>query len=448
MLYGSQRRNQEYFLKGKYDVDENVNEQTIFTLQNYLSGREFVDQKDLPILLKLAESLVKSSKRKEYQESLELYYQILGSVLERQEMQKKMQDVDAVIYTFNNKPEEMYFEPDNIIEAQKTVLADQECPKHIKDKTLQQIEKSALILYSQSKKEKYDNINAYKRMADVFNLKDKDFAEKIPEQKLYKVSESYVNQAKLVDTKFKKESKLNKFAKKVKESITNVAEKTRNFVHKHSAKIVVGLIAVGSVFGIKMLNDNQKSKDVEKNKADTTKIVTLPKETIKVPTIDFGKAFKKIEIKNNINTLNTQPKQKVQENKQVLKTTVEKDYYDTSLMIHLGSKKAVQNLYNKIDSLIAEQKIKKLDNLSTKRYAHSFTMYRLIRPNSAENKAIQNLLSGGKENPDLINHLVLKAKPKGSGVKPNNMTFENKSNFNKASKALQMQHIKNLQSQR
>ena len=127
-----------------------------------------------------------------------------------------------------------------------------------------------------------------------------------------------------------------------------------------------------------------------------------------------------------------------------LKTSVlDHDYFDSALTIHLKSAQAVQKLYDKIDSLAAKGAIQFANGTNTKRYAHAFTMYRLIRPNSAENKAIQDLLNGGKVDKGYINALVLKAGERGSGVKPDNNSIKT-SNFDAASKALQLQHLANL----
>ena len=127
------------------------------------------------------------------------------------------------------------------------------------------------------------------------------------------------------------------------------------------------------------------------------------------------------------------------------KTQITGDYFDTSLEIHLKSKEKVQSLYDKIDALAEDGKIKFDNGTNTKKYAHAFTMYNLIRPNSVENQKIQNLLNGGQENPELINRLVLKAKDNGTGVKPDSPSIQT-SNFDSANVALQQQHLKNLKS--
>ncbi len=464
MLYRAQKSIERDYIYGRNITKDAIYEQTLLYLKDYVKGTSFVELKDLPILVKMARSLVLSSNRKDYEDNLQLYYQINASALQRYEIQEKMKDVNAVAYLYNNKNQDKFFEPENIITARQTLLADTTCPEHIKNKTLQQIENCALLSYAQSQKEKFEKIDAYEKMADMFQLKQKDMPDNVAEFKPNVISEQYVKQAVSSAPKIKKkESKFMQFTKKIKAAVINVyrggIKRFEKFGDKHSSKIVIGVIAASSIMGLKLFNDNQNKTLSENTEAKTTKIIPQSQEQNKGKTADFAQEAKKIESQNK---LQTQPKNQVQEKRQEqnkiqttqqktqsqVKTVVGKDYYDTSLMIHLGSKSAVQSLYNKIDSLIENKKIKKLENLDTKRYAHSFTMYNLIRPNSAENKAIQNLLSGGKENPDMINHLVLKAKAKGSGVKADNHASQQKSNFDNASQTLQIQHLKNLQGQR
>ena len=85
------------------------------------------------------------------------------------------------------------------------------------------------------------------------------------------------------------------------------------------------------------------------------------------------------------------------------------------------------------------------EGMDTKRYAHSFTMYKLIRPNSKENKAIENLLNGGAEEASYIDALVKQAGAKGSGVKADDNSITT-SNFARASQDLQQKHLQNLRS--
>ncbi len=125
-------------------------------------------------------------------------------------------------------------------------------------------------------------------------------------------------------------------------------------------------------------------------------------------------------------------------------TVITGDYYDTALQIHLKSADKVQKLYNQIAALAEEGKISPDSENGIKQYAHAFTMYRLIRPNSEESKAIQNLLNGGQEDGRYIDGLVKKAGRHGQGVKPDNNSITH-SNFDNAATTLQLQHLKNLQ---
>ncbi len=115
-----------------------------------------------------------------------------------------------------------------------------------------------------------------------------------------------------------------------------------------------------------------------------------------------------------------------------------KNKFDTSLKIILGEK-ARDQLYQKIDQLMQNGKIEYQDGTTREWYAHAFTMYNQLAPNSGENKAIKALLAGKDIDKAYINSLVIKAGRSGSGIQATG-TY---SAFDHASKELQQQHIEN-----
>ncbi|MDO5385776.1 MAG: hypothetical protein Q4F75_00720 [Pseudomonadota bacterium] len=126
-----------------------------------------------------------------------------------------------------------------------------------------------------------------------------------------------------------------------------------------------------------------------------------------------------------------------------------KNRFDTSLEILLGKEKR-DNLYKQIDTLIEKGAIKYSGGTTREWYAHAFTMYDKIAPNSAENRNIRKLLGGEKQSLEYINNLVLQAGRNGKGVKGSGSY----SAYNRAPKELQQRHnannrqILDLQNQR
>lgn len=115
-----------------------------------------------------------------------------------------------------------------------------------------------------------------------------------------------------------------------------------------------------------------------------------------------------------------------------------KDRFDSALEIHLGAEKRDQ-LYQKIDKLAKAGKIQFKDGTTREWYAHAFTMYAQIAPNSEEGRTVARFLAGDDVKPDILNDLVIKAKRDGTGIQGSGTN----SNFDKASKKQQKQHLDN-----
>lgn len=115
-----------------------------------------------------------------------------------------------------------------------------------------------------------------------------------------------------------------------------------------------------------------------------------------------------------------------------------KNRFDTSLEILLGKEKR-DNLYKQIDTLAEKGAIKYSGGTTREWYAHAFTMYDKIAPNSAENRNIRKLLGGERQSLEYINNLVLQAGRNGKGVKGSGTH----SAYDWASKDLQQRHNAN-----
>lgn len=120
-----------------------------------------------------------------------------------------------------------------------------------------------------------------------------------------------------------------------------------------------------------------------------------------------------------------------------------KNYYDSALNIHLGSA-GRDSLYQRVSSMIKEKRLAPDPAFSVSRYAHSITMWNLLRPNTAENKFIREAISGktlSTEENRRFNNLIRQAGEKGKGL-----TGTGKfSNYDHSSLAAQKEHIHAVQ---
>ena len=182
---------------------------------------------------------------------------------------------------------------------------------------------------------------------------------------------------------------------------------------------VAGLTLAG-YFGGKFVQ-NQFSKADNNAKQNKTEVVAKVKQQV-TEKVEAQKSPQTIEYSEAV-------------------TVLEKAYknrFDTSLEIILG-KTARDNLYQQIDKLAEDGKIEYKDGTTREWYAHAFTMYNQLAPNSKENKAVKNLLSGGNEDKGYIHSLVIQAGRDGRGIQASG-TY---SAFDNSGKDLQQQHLKN-----
>lgn len=186
--------------------------------------------------------------------------------------------------------------------------------------------------------------------------------------------------------------------------------------------VVCGITALGFL-GIKTANEKFGKSDeaLPKNDIETvTKIQTpvnnVEKQQTETKTVDFSK-------------------------EQEALNQAYKKRFDSSLKIILGEE-ARDQLYSQIDQLAKEGKIEFKDGTTREWYAHSFTMYDKVAPNSEEAKTIKALLKGEKVNKEVLHDLVIKAKRSGTGIEASG-TY---SAFDNAAPEVQQQHIKTRKS--
>ncbi len=247
--------------------------------------------------------------------------------------------------------------------------------------------------------------------------KDKPIAEKKQENKRTDIPSNIFitpkkDQDQPVPTKKDKSHKKTKtgFFKKMWKTVKRVA--------------VVGALAVAGYLGGKMVHDlsNTSGNDAKQN----AKEVVKPNE---------AKPQAKPELQATSNETN-----KTADFSQELETLNKayKNRFDTALKIILGETER-NNLYQEIDQLAKDGKIALSDGTTREWYAHAFTMYNELAPNSKEAQAIKNLRNGGTADKEYINSLVLQAGRDGKGIQASG-TF---SHFDKAAKDLQLKHLKN-----
>ncbi len=415
-------------------------QQTQNLLNNFLADEAQISSTDLSLIADLAYALRNTSHGEAKREAEALLKKILQKIELRQTTLSKLKDINFVAFTLNNKKMARTLSPEALLIAQKTVTKDKSVSIKLKTRLTQQLQSFALLQYAEIKSSQ-QAINANKEFIDVFNLRHKNV---VIQQK-----NNVAKSASLPSPQPKKRNSFFSFMKKAKDKVLKTLDNVRHnikvFFYRHEPKFAVGSFALLALFGYKLYKSSDNGNMYQSQYAynNSYNDFHAQKSQDSARCADFVKESKKLaaqqiqtsSVKTTVQTAETSSK----------KTTLTGDYFDTSLEIHLKSKEKVQSLYDKIDALAEDGKIKFDNGTNTKKYAHAFTMYNLIRPNSVENQKIQNLLNGGQENPELINRLVLKAKDNGTGVKPDSQSITT-SNFDKASKALQQQHLKNLKS--
>lgn len=415
MYIGSQK-NVPFGYKGhNSEIYDAINDQTFDLLKQYASGEKEINTDEEGLINDLISAYHYSSNTKQRLEAEKLHHAINKKITLAKERMKRVQNIGSLNSILNNKKEMRNMTSQEFVVALETIKTLSPQSK-LRQNMEQRLKSYAQLKYNLMR----ENNERNKIFETEFNLKHKTAQKTKPIkiQKTQTTKEAEKTPSKILTF-------FSRGIEKIKSAAKQIKHRIKKFYYDHFATIAIGSVAATAVAGGKLANM-------------ATEPAQIPYSTYSYSNYNNDTSPQKQEATADF----TQEAQKIKQSEN--KTQIQGDYYDTALEIHLKSKKAVQNLYDKIDALAQAGKIKFTQGTNTKRYAHAFTMYQLIRPNSAEYKRIKNLLNGGAENAERINQLVVRAGEKGQGVKPDDNTIST-SNFDNASKALQMQHIKNLQ---
>ena len=406
-----------------HQCDEAVYEQSLRLIDDFLNDRIETENgavKEIEDLIYTVKHRADSRLSLQMQKAL---HHLQSKKAAYAKMQKRFEDLKQLAFissVFNSKKQAAALTPAELNIIKETL--DRQPENAITKRLREKAQSYALLCYAKLKNEQELNLRnpEHRKLVNAYNLEYVRVCSNIPKTKgRPEVKVQQPQKKKKVFAVF------GLFSRKFKSLKDNTHKKLKNFgilsrrkIRKAKKIAILAAIAAVSVFVGKGLLKETGRTNMSSVKV-TKEIKTAPAEqtaAVSAQTADFTK---------------------------FAQTTVTGDYYDTALQIHLKSKENVQKLYNQVAQLAEDGKISPSEENSLKQYAHAFTMYRLIRPNSEENKAIQNLLNGGKEDKDYIDKLVKKAGKYGNGVKPDNNNIKH-SNFDNASSALQQQHLKNL----
>ena len=415
MYIGSQKNVPFGYKEHNYEMYDAINNQTLDLLNQYASGEKEINTDEEGLINDLISAYHYSSNKKQRLMAEKLHHAINKKITLAKERIKRLQNIGSLNSILNNKKEMRSMTSQEFVVALETIKTLSPQSK-LRQNMEQRLKSYAQLKYNSMK----ENNERNKIFEAAFDLKKKTPQRAKPLE---------IKKAQIIEEPKKSPNKFAAFfaagIEKIKSAAKQIKHRIKKFYYDHFATIAIGSVAATAVVGGKLANMATEPAQIPYSTYSYSNYNNDTSHQKQEATADFTQEAKKIKQSEN-------------------RTQIQGDYYDTSLEIHLKSKKAVQNLYDKIDALAQTGKIKFAQGTNTKRYAHAFTMYQLIRPNSAEYKHIKNLLNGGTENAERINQLVVRAGEKGQGVKPDDNTITT-SNFDNASKALQMQHLKNLQ---
>lgn len=432
-------------LETNYIKEDSLNrniiiEQTYDMLTNIHNGVSSVQEKDIPLVEGLLDSYLSIVNWRQRRKALKLAAKLKALLAQQRQTYQKLSDANYVAYILNNKKSAAQLTQEELLKSYSTLNASKQFSPKLKSRLQQKLQSYAVLKYHSLPPQNLETDDVTKDFIKTFNLAHVKHnflqASLSSGTKQYSASDIHapINSVQklqnwMTDAKYWGIST----AKKINKSYKRIHHRVKSFFLKNEYKIAAltfGLLGFGTYQANRMLDKADYSTQYKLFVAPTLK------NSAHAKTASFTQEYAKLQ---------QSKKQSGITNNETHKTLVGEDYYDTSLLIHLKSKSAVESLYGKIDSLHQAGKIKMSEGMDTKRYAHSFTMYKLIRPNSKENKAIENLLSGGAEDASYIDALVKQAGAKGSGVKADDNSVTS-SNFSKASLDLQQKHLQNLRS--
>ena len=423
VTYGGSGSMNKYILAQSQDV-----------LQGLADGSVEINASDIDLCIELARCYAKSVSGENRKMALDLLRKILAVGRKRQDILQKMENIHHVAYVLNHKKLAAQLSPEEMMVMSNTILQDKQNSPKFNQRLMQQLNSRALCKYASMSDKEICDSKINQNFVQMFGLKHKSKS-RHNNGNFRTITNAVLAQEPVV----KKKSFMTRCAEKIKNfkynistSLTKLKHKVAHFYRQHEYKIAAFSFFLIGVGTYKASNYLEK----EQTKAAYNQIQSSYTHD-DAKSADFSAERAKI-----MNAQKTDIQNKTEA------TVVDhsmRDYYDTALLIHLKSVQAVQKLYHKIDSLAASGAIHFSQGTNAKRYAHAFTMYELIRPNSDENKKIQKLLAGEKVDAEYINSLVLKAGPKGNGVKPDNSSIKT-SHFDQATKSLKLAHLANLKS--
>lgn len=423
VTYGGSGSMNKYILAQSQDV-----------LQGLADGSVEINASDIDLCIELARCYAKSVSGENRKMALDLLRKILAVGRKRQDILQKMENIHHVAYVLNHKKLAAQLSPEEMMVMSNTILQDKQNSPKFNQRLMQQLNSRALLKYASMSDKEICDSKINQNFVQMFGLKYKSKS-RHNNGNFRTITNAVLAQEPVV----KKKSFMTRCAEKIKNfkynistSLTKLKHKVAHFYRQHEYKIAAFSFFLVGVGTYKASNYLEK----EQTKAAYNQIQSsYTHEDAK--SADFSAERAKI--------MNAQKNDTQNKTEATVVDRSMRDYYDTALLIHLKSVQAVQKLYHKIDSLAASGAIHFSQGTNAKRYAHAFTMYELIRPNSDENKKIQKLLAGEKVDAEYINSLVLKAGPKGNGVKPDNSSIKT-SHFDQATKSLKLAHLANLKS--
>lgn len=423
VTYGGSGSMNKYILAQSQDV-----------LQGLADGSVEINASDIDLCIELARCYAKSVSGENRKMAFDLLRKILAVGRKRQDILQKMENIHYVAYVLNHKKLAAQLSPEEMMVMSNTILQDKQNSPKFNQRLMQQLNSRALLKYASMSDKEICDSKINQNFVQMFNLRHKSKS-RHNNGNFRTITNAVLAQEPVV----KKKSFMTRCAEKIKNfkynistSLTKLKHKVAHFYRQHEYKIAAFSFFLIGVGTYKASNYLEK----EQTKAAYNQIQSSYTHD-DAKSADFSAERAKIMDAQKNDTQNKTEATVVDHSM--------RDYYDTALLIHLKSVQAVQKLYHKIDSLAASGAIHFSQGTNAKRYAHAFTMYELIRPNSDENKKIQKLLAGEKVDAEYINSLVLKAGPRGNGVKPDNSSIKT-SHFDQATKSLKLAHLANLKS--
>ena len=443
MCLASQKALETNYKQENSGVKKLIWEQTHKLLSSIVDGSLQIGEQDITMVEKLLGSYLRTAYGRNKNLARKLSSKLKPFLQQRRHNLSRLTDFNYVAYVLNNKKSAISLSQEELIKSLRTIKAYNAGSSKLKQRLLQQVQSYALLKYRTLPAQEIKSGGITQEFVRTFGLSHvKANSAVVQKQAVSTVRSTKAQAAKpQISWLGKLSASASTFISRTADKIADIKQeaksryhhlrhRVKSFYYRHEYKIAaftIGLVGFGMF---------QTHKHIEKVEQATQyrlfEAPTLHKAN-EAKTASFTQEYAKMQSTSTAKTTQSV----------VSPTAFGDSYYDTALLIHLKSKSAVEKLYQKIDALQQAGKIKMSAGMDTKRYAHSFTMYKLIRPNSKENKAIENLLNDGAEDASYIDALVKQAGAKGSGVKADDNSITT-SNFSKASLDLQQKHLQNL----